>query len=137
MEAIGFDALEAHKTKIRRLKGSLSRELMRAIATRIEGIFPEATHAHIVMYPDNVYRVWAVTSGRKWLTVCEDGVAPTWSSINLDHDVDLVIRLGWSPRIRTYRRADGEEVHSITLRAWSDRLKREKEGNGPHRVDEG
>ena len=138
MEAIGFDELEKHKAKIKQLKGSLSRYLLRAIAFRVDEVFPEATHLHIVLYPDNVYRVWAVSSRRHWLAVCEDDVAPTWTSINLDRDIDLVVRLGWSPRITTYVRDGGIEVHSLTLRTPSARRKRAEHGRGQAgHVDEG
>lgn len=112
---IEFDALEKSKTRSKKLKGSLTRELLRSIAFRITAVFPEATRVHVVLYPDNVYRVWAVSAGKRWLTVCEDDVAPTWTSINLDQDIDLVMRLGWTPRINSYTRPDGEEVHSLNL----------------------
>jgi hypothetical protein len=122
VKAIEFDALEKSKTRTKKLKGSLTRELLHAIALRIEEVYPEATRAHIVQYPDNVYRCWALSKGNQWITVCEDDVAPTWTSMNLDQDIDLIVRLGWSPRINTYTRKDGVEVHSLMLRA-QDRSK--------------
>lgn len=115
MEAASYDDLEEYKDKIMRLRGALSRTLLSAIAFRVWGTYPDATHLHIVQYPDNVYRVWAVASGGRWVTVCEDDVAPTWTSINLDADIDLVIRLAWTKRITTYTRRDGVEVHSLSL----------------------
>lgn len=128
MEAIGFDDLEKHKAKIKRLRGSLFRELLRAISFRLAEVFPEATHIHIVLYPDNVYRVWAVSQGKRWLAVCEDNVAPTWSSINLDNDIDLVVRLAWNPRMKTYIRNDGVEVHSLALQPRGASRKRASSG---------
>lgn len=130
MEAIEFDDLERHKAKIKRLKGSLFRNLLRAIAFRVEEVFPEATHIHIMLYPDNVYRVWAVSQGKRWLAVCEDDVAPTWTSINLDKDIDLVVRLCWSQRMRTYTRADGVEVHSVEIRARNALQRARRRQNG-------
>jgi hypothetical protein len=132
VDGIEFDALERSKNKAKQLKGSLSRELLRAIAFRIEEVYPEATRAHVIMYPDNVYRVWALSAGKRWVTVCEDDVAPTWTSINLDQDIDLLIRLGWSPRIHTYTRADGIETHSLTLRTWE--AEQERKHHGDHRA---
>lgn len=137
MKAIGFDELEQHKAKIKRLRGSLSRELLRAISFRLAEVFPEATHIHIVLYPDNVYRVWAVSQGKRWLAVCADDVAPTWSSINLDNDIDLVVRLAWSPRINTYIRKDGVEVHSLALQPRGSSKKKVSRGRDAARhVDE-
>lgn len=112
-----YDDLDEYKDRVKRLKGSLTRYLLRSITFRLRPIFPTASRMHVVLYPDNVYRIWAVTHGRQWLAVCEDDVAPTWTSINLDADVDLLIRLGWSPRIHTYTREDGVEVHSVELEA--------------------
>jgi hypothetical protein len=129
VEAIEFDALEKAKTKVKKLKGSLTRELLRAIAFRIEEVYPEATRAHIVLYPDNVYRCWALSKGKQWVTVCENDVAPTWTSMNLDQDIDLIIRLGWNPRIRTYTRTDGVEVHSLALRTWDAEKERRDVGD--------
>jgi hypothetical protein len=131
VEAIEYDDLERQKAKIKKLKGSLSRELLRAITFRIEEIYPEATRAHIVMYPDNVYRVWALSVGKRWVAVCENDVAPTWTSINLDQDIDLIVRLGWCPRIHSYIRQDGVEVHSLALRTWDAEKERRTHGS-PH-----
>jgi hypothetical protein len=113
--AIEFDDLEKSKARAKRLKGSLTRELLRAIDLRITQVFPEATRVLVVLYPDNVYRIWAVTAGKRWLAVCENDVAPTWTSRNLDQDIDLLLRLAWTPRIDTYTRQDGVEVHSLKL----------------------
>jgi hypothetical protein len=118
VEAIEFDDLERSKLRSKRLKGALFRELVRAVAFRIEQVYPEATRAHIVLYPDNVYRIWALTKGKEWVTVCENDVAPTWTSMNLDKDIDLIMRLDWSPRLHPYLRGDGVEVHSLALRTW-------------------
>jgi hypothetical protein len=129
MEAIEYDDLEKSKTRVKRLKGSLARELLHSVALRIEDVYPEATRAHVVLYPDNVYRVWALSAGRRWVAVCEDDVAPTWTSINLDRDIDLLARLGWTARLRTYTRADGVEVLSLELRTWEAENERRKHGN--------
>lgn len=132
-----YDELDDYKDRVRRLKGSLSRYLLRSITFRLRPVFPTATRIHVVLYPDNVYRIWAVTVGKRWLAVCEDYVAPTWTSINLDADVDLLIRLGWSPRIHTYVREDGIEVNSVQLEAGNTRRKRERGRTQAGHVDEG
>lgn len=112
---IEFDALEKSKARTKRLKGSLSRALIESIRLRILEVFPEATRVHVVQHEDNVYRVFGVTKRKKWLAVCEKNVAPTWTSVNLDQDIDLVMRLAWTPRIATHVRKDGTEIHSIAL----------------------
>jgi hypothetical protein len=129
MEAIEYDDLERSKTRVKKLKGSLARELLHSVVLRIEDVYPEATRAHVVLYPDNVYRIWALSAGKRWVTVCEDDVAPTWTSINLDRDIDLIARLGWTARLRPYNRADGVEVLSLELRTWEAENERRKHGN--------
>jgi hypothetical protein len=127
-DAYAFDELDAYKLRVKQLKGSLSRWLLRSITFRLRPVFPTATRVHVVLYPDNVYRIWAVSEGKRWLAVCEKDVAPTWTSINLDNDVNLLIHLGWSPRINTYTREDGIEVHSVQLEAAATRRKRQNNG---------
>lgn len=138
MEPTPFDEIEKYKTRADRLRGALFRELLRLIACRTKDVFPEATHIHTVLYPDNVYRVWAVTKGRLWLAVCEDDVAPSWTSINMDRDVDLLVRLAWGPRVRIYTRQDGVEVHSLDLYPRGSSRKKASNGRaGTRRVDQG
>lgn len=136
-DARQFDELDELKDRIKRLKGSLTRNLLRSITFRLRPVFPTASRIHVVLYPDNVYRVWAVTAGKRWLAVCEDDVAPTWTSINLDADIDLLIRLGWSPRIHTYMREDGVEVHSVELEARNARNAKNTQRRGRGRTQAG
>lgn len=110
----GFDAIEKTRWQIRTIKRRLGTYLVRSITYKVQETYPDARALWVKKHEDGTYRVQALFGvSHRYLCTVEDGGIATWTSQNLDYEVDLLVRTQ-HPRVRKAGQEDAD-MYSIHL----------------------